>query len=47
LAELDGSPIQRGMPEALRAVLMALVLDDGRARAGVIMGSETTLTMVW
>ena len=46
LPDADALPVQRGMPETVRPVLIALPLDDGRTRAGVIMGSETTLTIV-
>lgn len=46
LPDADALPVQRGMPETALPVLVALPLDDGRTRAGVMMGSETTLTIV-
>jgi hypothetical protein len=46
LPDADALPVQRGMPETVRLVLIALPLDDGRTRTGVMMGSEMTLTMV-
>jgi hypothetical protein len=46
LPDADALPVQRGMAETTRPVLVALPLDGGRTRAGVIMGSEMTLTIV-